>query len=49
MFEDCAGMEKRVEVENIVVRGRRPHGVLLFIDDERQPREASRGAGRSRT
>jgi hypothetical protein len=49
MLEDRAGMKKRVEVKNIVVRGRRPHGILRFIDDERQPREASRGADRSRT
>ena len=32
-------MKKRIEVENVVVGGRRPHGILLFIDDERQPRE----------
>jgi hypothetical protein len=49
MFEDRAGMKKRVEVKNVFVRGRRPHGILLFIDDGRQPREASRGADRSRT
>src|ERR1700761_4964213 len=40
MFEDRAGMKKRVEVENVVVGGRRPHGILLFIDDKRQPRES---------
>jgi hypothetical protein len=49
MFEDGAGMKKRVEVKDVVVGGRRPHGILLFIDDERQPREASRGADLSRT
>jgi len=49
MFEDSAWMKKRVEVKNVVVGGRRPHGVLLCIDDERRPREASRGAGQSRT
>jgi hypothetical protein len=49
MLEGRAGMKERVEVENVVVSGRRPHGILLFIDDERQPRDASRGAGQSRT
>ena len=33
-------MKERVEVEHVVVGGRRPNGILLFIDDERQPRES---------
>ena len=45
MVERGAGVKKHVEIENVVVRGRRPHGVLLFIDDDQQqPREPSRGA-----
>jgi hypothetical protein len=49
VVEDCAWMNECVEVDNFVVGGRQPHGILLFIDDERQPRDASRGAGQSRT
>jgi hypothetical protein len=49
MFEDSAGMQERVEVKNVVVGGRRPHGILLCIDDEWQQREASRGAEQSRS
>jgi hypothetical protein len=49
MVEDGAWMKERVEVKNVVVGGHRPHGVLHFIDDERQPREVSRGADQSRT
>jgi hypothetical protein len=42
MLENRAGMKQRVEVENVIVGGRRPHGILLFIDDERRPRDARR-------
>jgi hypothetical protein len=31
MIEHRAGVEKRIEVENVVVRGRRPHDCLHFI------------------
>ncbi|MET4631948.1 hypothetical protein ABIB83_009013 [Bradyrhizobium sp. I1.8.5] len=32
-FKHRAGMKKSVEIENVVVSGRRPHGPLLFIDE----------------
>ena len=48
VLEGRAGMKERVKVEDVVIGGRRPHGILLFIDDERLPRDASRGAGQER-
>jgi hypothetical protein len=33
MLEHSAGVKKRVEVKNVVVRGRRPHGSLHFFDE----------------
>ena len=44
MLEYGAGVEKRVEVKNVIVGGRRPHVFLLFVDKKRQPRGSSRGA-----
>jgi hypothetical protein len=49
MIKHWAGLQKRAEIEYVVVGGGRPHGSLLCIDDRRQPREFSRGAGQSCT
>jgi hypothetical protein len=44
VLERGAGMEERIEVEDVVVgRGRRPHGRLLLMDELRYPpRETAR-------
>jgi hypothetical protein len=44
MVEHSAGVEKRIEVESVVVSGRRPHGSLHFFDEETAAARGSRGA-----
>ena len=50
MIEDGAGMQQRVDVENIVVEsGRRPHGLLHSFDDVRCRASETRGVLVKRT